>query len=352
MAVTSAPERETPTPPGQQVPGHAPAADGDRALDEWRVAYLGKKSALSQVLRQMGGLPPEERPRVGALVNEVRAELEQAYETVRRELHEQALARRLAEETIDVTLPGRSHARGAIHPLLRVIAEVEEIFLGMGYEIAEGNEVETDEYNFEMLNIPKDHPARDMQDTFYLSEELLLRTHTSAMQIRTMERMRPHAPVKVIAPGRVYRRDEDDATHSHAFMQIEGLYVDEGVRMSDLKGTLEAFARALFGPDQTVRLRPSFFPFTEPSAEVDVRCIHCGGSGCRVCKETGWIEILGAGMVHPKVLDGVGYDSRRFSGFAFGVGVERIAMLKYGIDDIRAFYQNDLRLLRQFARAL
>jgi phenylalanyl-tRNA synthetase alpha chain len=239
-----------------------------------------------------------------------------------------------------------------MHPLTRVIQEIEDVFLGMGYQIAEGPEVETDLYNFEMLNLPKDHPARDMQDTFYITEELLLRTHTSPMQVRTMERMRPNAPVKVIVPGRVYRRDEDDATHSHAFMQIEGLVVDEGIRMSDLKGTLEAFARAMFGPHQAVRLRPSFFPFTEPSAEVDLRCIVCDGQGCRVCKDTGWIEILGSGMVHPNVLEAAGYDSKRFTGFAFGMGVERIAMLKYGVEDIRSFYQNDVRLLKQFGRSV
>ncbi|SFU79023.1 phenylalanyl-tRNA synthetase alpha chain [Alicyclobacillus macrosporangiidus] len=321
-----------------------------RALDEWRVRYLGKKSALSQVMRQMGTLPAEERPRAGEVVNRCRERLQAAWEAARTALSERLLAERLASERIDVTLPGRRQERGALHPSVRVIQEVEDIFLGMGFSIAEGPEVETDEYNFEKLNLPQDHPARDMQDTFYLTDTLLLRTHTSPMQVRTMERMRPQAPVKVIVPGRVYRRDEDDATHSHAFNQIEGLVVDEGIRMSDLKGVLEQFARAMFGPEQAVRLRPSFFPFTEPSAEVDVLCINCGGAGCRVCKETGWIEILGAGMVHPHVLDGAGYDSRRFNGFAFGMGVERIAMLKYGIEDIRHLYQNDLRLLRQFAR--
>lgn len=323
-----------------------------RALDEWRVEYLGKRSPLTQVSRQMGELGQEQRPLVGGLVNQVRGRLQDAFESARREIAAKALELRFQQETLDVTLPGRQHARGAMHPLTRTIQEIEDVFLGMGFEIAEGPEVETDYYNFEMLNMPKDHPARDMQDTFYLSDELLLRTQTSPMQVRTMERMRPNAPVKVIIPGRVYRRDEDDATHSHAFTQIEGLVVDEGIRMSDLKGTLEAFARAIFGPHQEVRLRPSFFPFTEPSAEVDVRCIACDGAGCRICKHTGWIEILGAGMVHPKVLDGAGYDSSRFSGFAFGMGPERIAMLKYGIEDIRLLYQNDLRLLQQFNRIL
>lgn len=323
-----------------------------RALDDWRVTYLGKKSPLTQVSRQMGGLSAEERPVVGGWVNEARAALQEAFDAKHQAIEEAALAAQLAAETIDVTLPGRKKPRGAMHPLMQVIEEIEDVFLGMGFTIAEGPEVETDTYNFEMLNIPKDHPARDMQDTFYLTEELLLRTHTSPMQVRTLEQMRPNAPVKVIVPGRVYRRDEDDATHSHAFTQIEGLVVDEGVRMSDLKGILEQFARAIFGPDQAVRLRPSFFPFTEPSAEVDVRCINCGGKGCRVCKDTGWIEILGSGMVHPNVLDAAGYDSKRFSGFAFGMGPERIAMLKYGIDDIRLLYQNDLRLLKQFTRVM
>lgn len=324
----------------------------ERGLDEWRVQYLGKKSSLTQISRQMGTLDPADRPRVGELINRTRQSLEQAFEVAKARIHEEMLQRRFAAETIDVTLPGRVKARGAMHPLTRVIQEIEDVFLGMGYQIAEGPEVETDLYNFEMLNLPKDHPARDMQDTFYITEELLLRTHTSPMQVRTMERMRPNAPVKVIVPGKVYRRDEDDATHSHAFMQIEGLVVDEGIRMSDLKGTLEAFARAMFGPHQAVRLRPSFFPFTEPSAEVDLRCIVCDGHGCRVCKDTGWIEILGAGMVHPNVLDAAGYDSKRFTGFAFGMGVERIAMLKYGVEDIRSFYQNDVRLLKQFGRSV
>lgn len=323
-----------------------------RELDDWRVQFMGKKSALTNISRQLGALSAEERPIVGEAINQTRTQIHSALEDRKRMLEEQALTARVAAESLDVTIPGRTHFRGALHPLTRIIQEIEEVFLGMGYEIAEGPEVETDEYNFEKLNLPKDHPARDMQDTFYLTETLLLRTQTSPMQVRTMERMRPNAPVKVIVPGRVYRRDEDDATHSHVFTQIEGLVVDEGIRMSDLKGTLEQFARAIFGPDQEVRLRPSFFPFTEPSAEVDVRCTGCGGSGCRMCKGTGWLEILGSGMVHPHVLDGAGYDSKKYSGFAFGMGPERIAMLKYGIEDIRQLYQNDLRLLRQFDRVL
>ncbi|WP_067930735.1 phenylalanine--tRNA ligase subunit alpha [Alicyclobacillus kakegawensis] len=325
------------------------AENASRRLEAWRVQYLGKKGLLAQVSRQMRELPKEERPRLGQVVNEAQRVLQDRLGRARQRVEELALFARLRQEHIDVTLPGRAPARGTIHPLTRVITEIEDVFLGMGFSIVEGPEVETDHYNFEMLNIPKDHPARDMQDTFYLTEELLLRTQTSPMQVRTMEKMRPFAPIKVICPGRVYRRDEDDATHSHAFNQIEGLVVDRGVRMSDLKGTLEQFARAIFGPNQEVRLRPSFFPFTEPSAEVDVRCTNCGGRGCRVCKHSGWLEILGAGMVHPHVLNGAGYDSREFSGFAFGMGPERIAMLKYGIEDIRLLYQNDLRLLRQFS---
>lgn len=340
----------------EPLDGAAPPADGAaglvRQLEDWRVQFLGKKSPLNQISRQMGTLDADQRPIVGGLINDVRSALQSAYDHRKAILDERAMQMRFRAESIDITLPGRPRVRGAVHPLMRTIQEIEDIFLGMGFEIVEGNEIETDAYNFERLNIPKDHPARDMQDTFYLTDEFLLRTQTSPMQVRTMERMKPHVPVKIIAPGRVYRRDEDDATHSHAFTQIEGLVVDEGIRMSDLKGTLLQFARAMFGPDQEVRLRPSYFPFTEPSAEVDVRCTNCGGSGCRMCKQTGWLEILGSGMVHPHVLDGAGYDSSRYSGFAFGMGPDRIAMLKYGIEDIRLLYQNDLRLLRQFGRAL
>ena len=256
--------------------------------------------------------------------------------------------RRLAAERIDVTLPGRKVRQGAVHPLSKVIREIEDIFIGMGYSIAEGPEVEQDYYNFEALNLPKDHPSRDMQDSFYITEDLLMRTHTSPVQARTMEALQGEVPVKIICPGRVYRRDDDDATHSHVFTQIEGLVVDQSIRMSDLKGTLLQFAREMFGPDTQIRLRPSFFPFTEPSAEVDVSCVMCGGEGCRVCKQTGWLEILGSGMVHPRVLEMAGYDPDKVSGFAFGMGVERIAMLKYGIEDIRHFYTNDLRFLEQF----
>lgn len=322
-----------------------------KELAEWRVTFLGKKSEMTGMSKQLSSLSAQERPLFGQRLNEVRQSLEQELATRQNELETAEQVRRLHSETIDVTLPGRMAPLGAMHPISRVIREVEDVFLGMGFTIAEGPEIETDRYNFELLNLPKDHPARDMQDTFYLTDELLMRTHTSPMQVRTMEKLHPQVPIKVIVPGRVYRRDEDDATHSHAFTQIEGLVVDVGVRMSDLKGTLEQFAQALFGPHQQVRLRPSYFPFTEPSAEVDLLCVHCEGTGCRVCKQTGWIEILGAGMVHPRVLDMSGYDSSIYSGFAFGMGPERVAMLKYGISDIRLLYQNDLRLLGQFSGA-
>jgi len=319
-------------------------------LQEMRVRFLGKKGPLNEILRGMGALPAEERPVIGQVANEVRAAIEEAIGEKQRRLEREETAHRLMAETIDVTLPGRKFAKGAIHPLQKVIQEIEDIFVGMGYTVAEGPEVETDYYNFEALNLPQNHPARDMQDSFYITEEILLRTHTSPVQARTMEARKGEVPVKIICPGKVYRRDDDDATHSHMFMQIEGLVIDRGIRMSDLKGTLLDFARKMFGERAQIRLRPSFFPFTEPSAEVDVSCMMCGGSGCRVCKHTGWLEILGSGMVHPRVLEMSGYDPAKYSGFAFGMGVERIAMLKYGIDDIRQFYLNDLRFLRQFAR--
>ncbi|GAB6933446.1 phenylalanine--tRNA ligase subunit alpha [Calditerricola satsumensis] len=324
------------------------AARDVRALQELRVRYLGKKGALTEILRGMGSLPPEERPRVGELANEVRRALEAALAERQAALERAALEARLSAERLDVTLPGRPIPIGARHPLLQVIEEIEDIFIGLGFEVAEGPEVESDYYNFEALNLPKGHPARDMQDSFYITEEILLRTHTSPVQIRTMEAKGGAVPVKIICPGKVYRRDDDDATHSHQFMQVEGLVVDRGIRMSDLKGVLLAFAREMFGADVAIRLRPSYFPFTEPSAEVDITCVMCGGRGCRVCKETGWLEILGAGMVHPDVLRAGGYDPEQVSGFAFGMGVERIAMLKYGIDDIRHFYTNDVRFLEQF----
>lgn len=317
-------------------------------LQELRVKYLGKKGPLTEILRGMGALSAEERPVIGQVANDVRAAIERGIEEKQAAYAEAETARRLKAETIDVTLPGRPVRHGAIHPLNKVIQEIEDIFIGMGYSVAEGPEVEKDYYNFEALNLPKNHPARDMQDSFYVTEEILMRTHTSPVQVRTMEKRQGEVPIKIICPGTVYRRDDDDATHSHMFTQIEGLVVDRDIRMSDLKGTLLQFAQEMFGKQARIRMRPSFFPFTEPSAEVDVSCMMCGGHGCRTCKQTGWLEILGSGMVHPRVLEMSGYDPARYSGFAFGMGVERIAMLKYGIDDIRHFYTNDIRFLKQF----
>jgi len=326
------------------------AAEDAAALGELRVKYLGKKGQLTEILRGMGALSAEERPVIGQIANDVRAALEALIAEKSAAFARAETERRLATESIDVTLPGRPQSAGAVHPLMKVVQEIEDIFLGMGFVVAEGPEVETDYYNFEALNLPKDHPARDMQDSFYITEEILLRTHTSPVQARYMESRGGRVPVKIICAGKVYRRDDDDPTHSHQFMQVEGLVVDKGIRMSDLKGTLLQFAREMFGPNVNIRMRPSFFPFTEPSAEVDVTCAVCGGGGCRVCKHSGWLEILGSGMVHPRVLEMSGYDPNEVSGFAFGMGVERIAMLRYGIEDIRHFYTNDVRFLRQFAR--
>ncbi|USB34187.1 phenylalanine--tRNA ligase subunit alpha [Paenibacillus sp. YPG26] len=319
-------------------------------LNDLRVKYLGKKGALTEILRGMGALSAEERPVIGQVANEVRAAIEEVIERQQLEFQNKETEQRLAAEKVDVTLPGRPLRQGSVHPLNKVIQDIEEIFIGLGYRIAEGPEVETDYYNFEALNLPKNHPARDMQDSFYITDDILMRTQTSPVQVRTMEAMKGEVPVKVICPGKVYRRDDDDATHSFQFNQIEGLVIGKGIRMSDLKGTLLQFTREMFGPETQIRLRPSFFPFTEPSAEVDVTCVKCGGSGCRMCKHTGWLEILGCGMVHPRVLEMGGYDPEEYTGFAFGMGVERIAILKYGIDDIRHFYSNDLRFLQQFAR--
>ena len=318
-----------------------------KELNALRVKYLGKKGPITDLLKGMGKLPAEERPKMGQLVNVIRQEVTTFLEEKKEELEAKALEERLASETIDVTLPGREVKVGNHHPITRVAEEIEDIFLSMGYEIAEGPEVEKDFYNFEALNLPPDHPARDMQDSFYISEETLLRTHTSPVQARVMEQKKGE-PIKIICPGKVYRRDSDDATHSHQFSQIEGLVVGENIRMSDLKGTLDLFAKKMFGADREIRLRPSFFPFTEPSVEMDISCFKCGGDGCNVCKQTGWIEILGGGMVHPNVLEMAGYDSKTMTGFAFGMGQERIAMLRYGIEDIRNFFTNDLRFLSQF----
>ncbi len=315
-------------------------------LEALRVRYLGKKGELTALLRGMGALAPEERPKMGALVNEARSEIEAAMEAKVAALEKAELERRLQEEQLDVTVPGVAAPMGKKHPLSQVLDEIKDIFLGMGFQIATGPEVELDHYNFEALNMPKNHPARDTQDTFYITENILLRTQTSPMQVRVMEKQQP--PIKVIAPGRVYRSDEVDATHSPLFHQIEGLVVDKGIRMSDLKGTLELFAKRLYGEEAVVRFRPHHFSFTEPSAEMDIRCFSCGGKGCRLCKGEGWIEILGAGMVHPKVLQGCGIDPEVYSGFAFGLGLERIVMRRFNIDDLRLFFENDLRFLEQF----
>ena len=315
-------------------------------LEQVRVKYLGKKGALTQLLRSMPSLPPAERPVVGREANEAKAEIETALAARLAEVEQAERQARLAADRGDLSLPGRRTIPGAAHPLSLVLGEIIDVFVGLGFAVADGPEVESDYYNFEALNIPKDHPARDMQDTFYVSEDVLLRTHTSPVQIRTMLRQRP--PVRIIVPGRVYRRDPFDMTHSPVFHQVEGLAVDRDISMADLRGTLELFARELFGPDSRIRFRPSFFPFTEPSAEVDVLCFACKGAGCRVCKQSGWLEILGSGMVHPRVLRNVGYDPEEVTGWAFGMGVERIAMLKYGVDDLRLFFENDLRFLSQF----
>ncbi|GED48221.1 phenylalanine--tRNA ligase subunit alpha [Carnobacterium maltaromaticum] len=325
------------------------ASENLDSLNQVRVAYLGKKGPLTEVLRGMKDLSAEERPKIGALANVVRDEITTMLEEKKALLEMERINQALAAETVDVTLPGNHVGVGQPHVLTQIIEEIEDLFIGMGYSIIEGPEVEEDRYNFEMMNLPKDHPARDMQDTFYITEEVLLRTHTSPVQARTMEKHDfSKGPLRMISPGRVYRRDSDDATHSHQFHQIEGLVVDEQITMGDLKGTLELFAKHLFGAEREIRLRPSYFPFTEPSVEVDVSCFKCGGAGCNVCKHTGWIEILGAGIVHPNVLEMAGIDAAKYSGFAFGLGPDRVAMLKYGIDDIRHFYQNDVRFLNQF----
>jgi phenylalanyl-tRNA synthetase alpha chain len=319
--------------------------DSESALQEVRVKFLGKKGELTAIMKEMGRLTPEERPVLGALANRVKEELESLFAARQQTIREAEIARRLASERIDVTLPGRPAFVGTKHPITLVNEEICEIFASLGFGIEEGPEVEKDFYNFEALNMPKDHPARDMQDTFYISDDVVLRTHTSPVQIRTMLRQAP--PVRVIAPGTVYRRDSD-ITHSPMFHQIEGFLVDRHVTFGDLKGILTAFVTQMFGKNVGVRFRPSFFPFTEPSAEVDIQCVICGGRGCRVCKNSGWLEILGSGMIDPEVFRAVNYDPEACSGFAFGMGLERIAMLKYGVNDLRLFFENDLRFLRQF----
>ena len=319
-------------------------------LQDIKVSYLGKKGVITGLMKEMKSLPNEEKPKFGALVNDARQTVEGVIKEKEEAINKAMIQQKLESEAIDITLPGKSLTQGSTHPLNRIVEDIEDLFVGLGYEVVEGFEVESDYYNFEALNLPKSHPARDMQDSFYISDDILMRTHTSPVQARTLEARKGEGPVKIICPGKVYRRDSDDATHSHQFTQIEGLVVDENIKMSDLKGTLEYFAKKMFGEDREIRLRPSFFPFTEPSVEVDISCFKCKGKGCNVCKGTGWIEILGAGMVHPNVLEMAGFDSKKYSGFAFGMGPDRIAMLKYGIEDIRHFYTNDLRFITQFLR--
>ncbi|MDE5563689.1 MAG: phenylalanine--tRNA ligase subunit alpha [Oscillospiraceae bacterium] len=317
-----------------------------KSLEELRVSFLGKKGELTAILKQMGKLSAEERPAMGQLANQVRARVENLLADKSAALQAAAQNARLAAETLDSTMPGTKPAVGRLHPLQIVENEVKEIFLGMGFSVADGPEVEYDYYNFEALNLPPDHPARDTQDTFYITDNILLRTQTSSVQVHVMEQQKP--PIRVISPGRVYRSDAVDATHSPLFHQIEGLVVDKGITMADLKGTLELLMQRLYGDDCKIRLRPHHFPFTEPSAEVDVMCFGCHGAGCRMCKGEGYIELLGAGMVHPKVLEGCGIDSSVYSGFAFGLGLERIVMRRYNISDMRLLFENDMRFLEQF----
>lgn len=323
------------------------AATNQQALQDVRVKYLGKKGEVTALLKGLGKLSPEERPKMGAFVNAVRETLEAELDKIKSSMETAAMNACLEEEKIDITLPGRAPKTGHIHPLTTVNEMIEDFFMKMGYTVEEGPEVEQDYYNFECLNLPKDHPARDMQDSFYITENFLLRTHTSPVQARTMQRHEPNSPIRMIAPGKVYRWDYD-ATHSPVFHQVEGLIIDEHITFADLKGTIETFLRHMFGDDTKVRFRTSFFPFTEPSAEVDISCVMCGGEGCRVCSHTGWLEILGCGMVHPRVLELNGYDPNKVKGFAFGMGVERIAMLLYGIGDLRLFFEDDIRFLEQF----
>lgn len=321
------------------------AADG-KAVDEIRIRFLGKKGELTSILKQMGGLSPEERPKMGQLANEIRADIENTIAAALGEMKQKAQQARLKKETLDISIPGKRPQVGSLHPINSALSDLIDIFRSMGFDVVDGPEVETDYYNFEALNVPKDHPARDMQDTFYLADNIMLRSQTSAAQIRTMEKRKP--PIRMICPGRVYRSDDVDATHSPVFHQVEGLVVDRGITMCDLKGTLEQMAKEIYGSDTKVKFRPSFFPFTEPSVEVDVSCSECGGKGCRVCKGSGWIEILGAGMVHPRVLTGCGIDPEVYSGFAFGIGLDRLTTTRHKISDIRLLFENDLRFLKQF----
>ncbi len=323
------------------------AAGSTEEINQLRTRILGRKGEITALLRGLKDLDEKQRAEVGQVANQVKENLDKAITGRINLLKDQELENRLEREVIDVTLPGLPFPPGGLHPLSRIMGDIREIFTGLGFSVAEGPEIERDYYNFEALNIPRDHPARDMQDSFYVNEEVLLRTHTSPVQVRTMERMAPQLPVKIIVPGKVYRRD-DDATHSPMFQQVEGLLIDEHITFGNLKGILMLFAHRMFGEEVRVRYRPSFFPFTEPSAEMDISCVNCGGEGCRVCSHTGWLEILGAGMVHPRVLQYGGYDPEKVTGFAFGMGVERIAMLKYGINDLRLFFDNDQRFLKQF----
>lgn len=329
------------------------AASSTQELQAIRVEFTGKKGKLSPLQKEMKNLAPEDKPKLGQALSSFHEAFNQAFDQQQSHIQTIELNEQLSQETIDVTLPGRKQPAGTRHILIQTLEQLEDIFLGLGYQVIEGPEVELDLYNFEKMNLPKNHPARDMQDTFYIDDELLMRTHTSPVQARTMEQHDfSKGPLKMISPGKVFRRDSDDATHSHQFMQVEGLVVDKKVTLADLKGTLLLFAQAMFGADRDIRLRPSYFPFTEPSVEIDVSCFKCNGAGCSVCKQSGWIEILGGGIVHPDVLEMSGIDSTIYNGFAFGVGIERVAMLKYGVDDIRHFYQNDLRFLNQFSKGV
>ena len=323
-----------------------------KSLNDLRVLYMGKKGPISELSSMMGSLSIEEKKEFGKALNDLKNEVNSLLDTKKNTLEEAELNKKLEAEKIDITLPSTKLHVGGVHPITKVIDEVEELFISMGYDVVEGPEIEQDLYNFEKLNLPKGHPARDSQDSFYITEEMLLRTQTSSVQARTMEANKEKTPIRMICPGKTYRRDNDDATHSHQFHQIEGLVIDENISLADLKGTLEIFAKKMFGEDRVIRFRPSFFPFTEPSIEVDVTCFKCGGVGCPLCKGTGWIEILGAGMVHPNVLRDSGYDPDKYTGFAFGIGPERVAMLKYGINDIRNFYTNDVRFLNDFNRVI
>lgn len=323
------------------------AATTMQELNELRAYYMGKKSPLAEIMKTLASATIEEKKTIGAASNKVKQEIELAIANKRVAIENAEINAQLEKEAIDVTMDGYQFKNGSMHPLNKVIEELEDIFISMGYSIAEGPEVEVDVFNFEMLNVPKGHPARDMQDSFYINENVLVRTQTSPVQVRTLLEA-AGKPVKIVCPGKVYRRDDDDATHSHQFMQFEGLVVDKNITMSDLKGTLSLLMKKMFGENRSIRFKPSYFPFTEPSVEVDVSCFKCGGKGCPMCKHTGWIEVLGAGMVHPNVLKGAGYDSEVYRGFAFGVGIERVTMLRHNIDDIRNFYTNDYRFLKQF----